>query len=507
MKAQACLLIILALSTVITKGQQSGSKTKIRSLIVFFDGLRPDYITPENMPNLYAFSKSGVYARQHHSVFPTVTRVNASSYITGSYPSSNGIMGNTVFFPEIDTHNGLNTGNHDDLNKINGATNGHLLTVVSLGEVLRRRGADMMVFSSGSTGQAFIQNHTVNGAVIHPGLILPESFKEKVIGAIGSAPAEAEPNTAQHKWITDALIRFGLKEDGPLVNVIWFSDPDGTAHSEGIGASAAMGSIKIVDAQFGRILESLKSTNRLSYTNIIVSADHGFVTHTGTVGLADFLINNGLKESKDSEEVVVTGQAIYVRNHDSATISKIVSSLMSQDWVGPIFTKGQNPGDTKGSVPGTLSFEAIHWDHARAGDILVCENWDDRKNEHGYAGAGFSTGVAGHGGFSPYEVHIPLLVSGPDFKANGETDLPTSNIDIVPTILSVHGIAIPGTMTGRVLGELLVKGKQGKKTKTTAETITTSAKFPGGTYTVTLRRTILDKAQYIDYASVVRVVD
>lgn len=506
MRLQAYLLIVLSLSTIITKGQP-GSKTKVKSLIVFFDGLRPDYITPENMPNLYAFSKTGVYARRHHSVFPTVTRVNASSYITGSYPSSSGIMGNTVFFPEIDSHNGLNTGNHDDLNKINAATNGHLLTVASLGEVLRREGADMMVFSSGSTGQAFIQNHTLNGAVIHPGLILPDSFKEKVINGIGPAPAEAEPNTAQHKWITDALIRYGLAEEGPLVNVIWFSDPDGTAHSEGIGAGASMESIKIVDEQFGRILESLKSANRLSYTNIIISADHGFVTHTGTVGLTDFLVNNGLKKSKDSEEVVVAGQAIYVKDHDSAAIGKIVGALMSQDWVGPIFTKGRNPGDTKGFVPGTLSFESIHWNHARAGDILVCENWDDRKNEHGYAGAGFSTGVAGHGGLSPYEVHIPLLVSGPDFKAKVETDLPTSNIDIVPTLLSVHGIAIPETMTGRVLGELLNKDKPGKKVKATAETITTNAKFQGGTYTVTLQRTVLDKARYIDYAKVVRVMD
>ena len=59
---------------------------KPRTLIVIFDGLRPDYITPELMPNVYKLKQDGAYGNQNHSVFPTVTRVNASSYSTGSLP-------------------------------------------------------------------------------------------------------------------------------------------------------------------------------------------------------------------------------------------------------------------------------------------------------------------------------------------------------------------------------------------------------------------------------------
>src|ERR1700754_4340757 len=77
------------------------SKNANRILIVFFDGLRPDYITAEAMPNLYAFKQKGAYGKQHHSVFPTVTRVNSSSYSTGSYPATHGLMGNIVYFPEV----------------------------------------------------------------------------------------------------------------------------------------------------------------------------------------------------------------------------------------------------------------------------------------------------------------------------------------------------------------------------------------------------------------------
>lgn len=501
------LLLLLLFCTNLFAQQKS--ETDIRTLIVFFDGLRPDYITPEAMPNLYAFSKAGCYGKQHHSVFPTVTRVNASSYSSGSYPGTHGLMGNTVYFPAVDTKKGLNTGDYSDLNKIVSATNGHLLTAVTLGEVLQKAGKKMMVFSSGSTGQAMMQNHTVSGgAIVNPGLILPESFKETLVREVGPIPAKAKPNAGQHKWVTDALIRYGLTLDGPLVSAIWFSDPDGTAHSDGIGAASSMESIKIVDAEFGRILNSLKEKKLDQNFNILISTDHGFITNIGKEGLTEFLISHGFKKDKESEDVVVAEGAIYVKDHNQEVIQRIVSALQAQEWVGGIFTKAKSPDDMKGMVPGTLSFEAIHWNHPeRSADILVDENWDDRKNEKGYAGMSFSRGVAGHGGLSPYEIHIALLAAGPSFKKSFESDLPTSNVDIVPTILSIHNIPIPSDMDGRVITELIAGKGKDKKIESKKESLTSTAEYPGGTYRVTLERTVLGKYQYVDFAKVARTLN
>jgi len=202
---------------------------------------------------------------------------------------------------------------------------------------------------------------------------------------------------------------------------------------------------------------------------------------------------------------VVAEGAIYVRDHNAEVIQKIVSALQAQEWVGPLFTKGKNPGDTKGIIPGTLSFEVIHWNHPeRSADIFVDENWDDRKNEKGYAGMSFSRGVAGHGGISPYEVHIALLATGPSFKKNFESELPTSNVDIVPTILSNHGIPAPLGMDGRIMTELLIGNSKEKRMVPRKEKITTTTRFAGGTYTLTLERTILGKYQYVDFAQAVR---
>lgn len=497
-------LIILALALMLAANRGSAQSTpdpQAKTLVVLFDGLRPDYITPEAMPNLHAFSKSGSYGLKHHSVFPTVTRVNSSSYSSGSYPQTHGLMGNTVYFPDINSAGGLNTGNYSDLAKISEATHGHLLTTITLGEVLSKHNQRMMVFSSGSQGQALMQNHTISGgAIVNPQLIIPESFKEDVIREVGPLPTGAA-DASVHKWITDAWIKFGLATDGPLVSSIWYADPDGVAHDAGIGAPGSMESIKVVDTEFGRILSEIKSRNLSDKINIIVSADHGFISHSGTIELGDFLISHGLKK-KDSEEIVLAGNAIFVANHDPVMIRKIVSALQAEPWIGPIFTKGK-PGEQKGSVDGTLSFESIHWDHpTRAADILVDYNWSDEKNEYGYAGKNTSAGVAGHGGLSPYEVHIALLASGPAFKKNYTSELPTSNVDIAPTILSIHKLPVPKEMDGRVMSELLQGGKTNEKARVIATTVTTA--IPGGQYKATLQRTVIGRFSYVDKATTIR---
>jgi arylsulfatase A-like enzyme len=114
-------------------------------------------------------------------------------------------------------------------------------------------------------------------------------------------------------------------------------------------------------------------------------------------------------------------------------------------------------------------------------------------------------GVAGHGGLSPYDVHTALLTGGPSFKKAFTSDLPTSNVDIVPTILAIHKINIPATMDGRVLTEFLAEGK-GNNMQPKKETITTSVGIADGQYTLTLQRTVLGKYRYVDFAKVVRVV-
>lgn len=503
-KIKFFLLPLMCVWATAIYAQVNAPEPKIRTLIVFFDGLRADYITKEAMPNLFAFKKQGAYGAHHHSVFPTVTRVNASSYATGSYPKTHGLMGNSVYFPEVNKTKSLNTGEASDLFKIVESTGDNLLTSKSIGEILEQAGEKMMVFSSGSTGQALLQNHKISGgAIINPSLILPEAFKEEVIKKVGPIPSGSK--LAGHIWVTDALLKIGLAGDGPLVNAIWFSDPDGTAHRDGIGANTAMASIRGVDEQFGRIIKALESKGLTNKFNIIISTDHGFVTNVGKVGLSEFLIEQGLKKDANSDDIVIAGGAVYVKNHDKMVIQNIVNALQKQEWVGAIFTKSKNSGDLKGEIEGTLSFESVHWNHpTRSADILVDVNWDNRKNEAGYEGASFSKGVAGHGSSSPYEIGIPLIVSGPSFKTAMQSELPTSNVDIVPTILYLHNLRAPA-MDGRVMKEFF-KATPELQEKASHEVIKTSVKQNWGVYNLSLDRSIYDGHEYVNYTKVERAL-
>ena len=65
-------------------------------VIAVFDGLQPLQVTSELMPNLAALAAEGVSFQNHHPVFPTVTRINVASIMTGRNPGGHGLAGNTV---------------------------------------------------------------------------------------------------------------------------------------------------------------------------------------------------------------------------------------------------------------------------------------------------------------------------------------------------------------------------------------------------------------------------
>ena len=71
----------------------------IRFLIVAFDGLRPDMVDGKLTPNLAAFCRSGSHCTDNRAVFPTETRVNQASLITGCHPGGHGMVANKFMEP------------------------------------------------------------------------------------------------------------------------------------------------------------------------------------------------------------------------------------------------------------------------------------------------------------------------------------------------------------------------------------------------------------------------
>ena len=307
-------------------------------LVIVVDGLRPDYVTPEVMPRLVRLGQRGVVFNAHHSVFPTVTRVNAAAIATGAYPEAHGLLGNTVYVPTVNATRGLDTGSRENLEAI-AQLDGRLLTARSLGEILQQAGKKVLVVGSGTSGAALLLNHTVgNGAILHHDYTRPPELAARVLEKLGPPPARAMPNAAQNRRAVDAYLTLGLQEIHPDVTLMWISDPDTTAHTRGMGAGPTRDALTLVDREIGRIEDTLKAQGLLDRTNLVITSDHGFSTHTATLKLAA-LVDPFVRPMPDgSPDIVVAEGAIHFRGGaDAVRVAAIVAALQRRPEVGRDF--------------------------------------------------------------------------------------------------------------------------------------------------------------------------
>lgn len=497
------LVVATALGLSLAIGaRQPGPPTRVVLIVV--DGLRPDQVTADVMPRLAAIGTRGMTFERHHSVVPTVTRVNASSMATGTYPESHGLLGNTVYSAATAPTRTLNTANHADLEAM-AAAEGRLLSVPSLGTVLERAGKRLVVMSAGSSGSALLLAHPLagNAAIVNPDLIRPASLHDAVTAAAGPGPKEAVPNTARNRWIVDAWTALAADRLAADVTIVWFADPDETAHAMGLGSAATTGALRAVDAEIGRLEDDLRARGQLESTTLLVASDHGFSTHTSQLRLAALVAPFARPLADGSPDLVVAEGAIHQRGPaDPPRLAALVAALQARPEVGAIFTAAVRPGALEGAVPGTLAFEAARWQHARSGVVLVSGHWTPAVNAAGVAGFTTQTGVAGHGTTSPYDIHNTWIASGRSVRRGARGTAPTSNADLAPTILAMLGVPVPATMTGRVVRELLASGPAPAAVPvTSADVSSTSA---DRRYTVTAHLSTVDGRRYLDSTDVRR---
>src|SRR6185503_1872048 len=176
--------------------RQSPSAARL-ILIVVMDGLRPDSINKEDTPTLFRLRQEGVNYINSHSVFPTVTRVNAAAISTGHYPDANGLVSNSMFVPAVNPNRAFETSDYRLLLKMRDVTEGRLLFMPSMAEYLNAHSIRFAAVSSGSTGSALLLNHRAPegvGVVVNgnfdPGkrVAYPDDVSATILSRFGKAP-------------------------------------------------------------------------------------------------------------------------------------------------------------------------------------------------------------------------------------------------------------------------------------------------------------------------------
>jgi predicted AlkP superfamily pyrophosphatase or phosphodiesterase len=447
-------------------------------IVLVIDGLRPDSITPATMPHLDRLKTAGVWYTHSHSVFPTVTRVNATSISTGTIPSHHGIASNSVYLPAI-SKTVLSNGDYRNLLSLGQANGGRVVGPKSLHEYLQAASISYVAVSSGSTGNALLLNPTApygNGQLINGGfekgarVAFPDSLNTALLGKFGAVKGGEDGDQAL-LWIEQVLREYVLETMHPQVIVDWMGRSDSAQHSSGVGSPQALAALRLIDTQIGLLLDRLRQMNLADKTDIIVACDHGFDYEP----LSDLLAP--LRDSGLANDVVIDNEGgstlLHVKNHDPEKIARLVARFQASATTNAIFVPAERPaGDTfrcspaaiKGFVPGTFALDLVaDCNPVRGPDIIVTHRWTTDPNPFGAPGTQSVPGTAGqaarngHGGLNPYVTHATLLAAGPDFAQGKVVDLPAGNLDIAPTILALEGLSLPPTMDGRVLSEAFRK--------------------------------------------------
>ena len=466
-------------------------------LIAAFDGLQPAQVRPDLMPNLARFASEGVFFENHHPVFPSVTRINAASMVTGVYSGKHGLAANTMVARDYDPTQ-VFSALEPTLAEIARQT-GRVLLSPTLADILSDHGMEYTAIGVGTSGNAYVHNPSADesgGATIHPEFTLPYDLSARLESRFGPWPDEAMPNTPRLDHAVRILTEHILPERQPAVALIWSSEPDKAQHAHGVGSEMSDRAIREADARFGTILEWLDANGGASDTDILVISDHGYSTIQEVVDVEWYTRDAGFSP----QDVMVApngGSALfYCRTKEIA--QRVGAWLTERPWCGALLAS-ESAGEIEGALPMSLAGA----EGPRAPELAMSFGWDSRPNDAGYSGFAYSSGgqpgQGQHGSMSRHEMNNTLLARGPSFRQSARIQSPTGNVDLAPTVLRLLGLAVPGHMEGRVLEEALSDGKDSVEWSSTthrAERSTSS-----GMYCQTVRVSTVDNTSYLDEGS------
>jgi arylsulfatase A-like enzyme len=409
-------------------------------LLVVFDGLRPDMVRADTTPNLLRFAAMGTRFAHARSVFPSETRVCSSTVVTGCLPRRHGLVANHIADPR-DPARSIDTGDVAALRAL--AEHERLLDVPTLGELLAGAGRDLVVLSSGTTGQTYMLNPMADAlgqvTVSAHGPVGCSAAGRKLLEAVDPPPTGPVERAV---WIAE-LFRTRFLPAPPVATILWLCEPDTSGHYQGLFSEAQCAALRQADAAFGRILDDWDP----AALTIAVASDHG---HAGISGLFD--VGAALAELNGFAGCTLlrgSSCGLFVPDAHADHIAGLATWLIRQDWVGSVFA-----ADLAELPHGVLPRSALLADHRRAAHVLFTLR--SRDGTTLYDG-NLPVGGGTHGGLLGEELRIVLMLAGAGIAA-GVSAIPAGLVDIAPTALALLGLGGWQTMDGRVLSEAFAGG-------------------------------------------------
>jgi predicted AlkP superfamily pyrophosphatase or phosphodiesterase len=503
------------------------AKPQRHVVVVVWDGMRPDFVTEQTTPTLWKLAREGITFRNHHAVYPSATMVNGTAIVTGTYPGKSGIIANHVYRPDIDPHHSIDVELPAVVKKGDEVSGGKYILVPTIAELVQHAGGRTVIASAKTVGLLLDRQADVgtakNCVTLFAGKSLPAEIIPSITATLGPFPSG---HLQQDAWTTKAMTDCFWKDGVPALSVLWLGEPDLTQHESAPGAPAALAAIKSADENLAAVLSALDQRDARGRTDVFIVSDHGFSTIKRSVDLRRILNDAGftakieeLRIAKDGNQsaggirdktefndqpkpgdimLAANGGSVlfYVVGHDKKLIRRLVEFLQQSDFAGVIFTKGP--------MEGTFGLTQALIQSGDAPDVVMAFRWTDLQNQFGVTGEidadwQRAAGKGTHATLSRFDMHNTLIAAGPDFKRGQTDDLPTGNVDLVPTILQILGIKVPHQMDGRILSEAVAAPTSLLPApKPEAKSIEARKDFPSGTWRQTLKISRVGSTIYLD---------
>ncbi len=460
-----------------------------RVLIVTFDGLRPDLITPERMPHLASLASAGALLTDYHAAYPAHTRVQVSTLATGTYPGLHGLTANVMVVPGVED-GVVDTGDYRHLEALDLATGGRALLRPTLGELLAREGRRLAVAGSGSSGSTFLWTRRHPYRVVNPRTAFGRPDLYALRAKLGDPPEPTAPASELASYALRAATELFLDDPEVAVTVLWLHEPDASLHRYGLGAPEVGDVLRWLDELLARMLELLERRRLLDEGVVVLLSDHGHSTPQSGRSLAESLAEAPLAVQRAAAPLRPSSDFLYLRPGASRPgprdLQPLAEWLQRQSWAGAVFARPEDAPE----LPGTLPLDAL-WGgridedtESRLPLLAVNPRWSDEPNAYGIPGTvpALTEQVAlrsTHGAASPYDLHAFALFLGAGIQAGAVSALPAGAVDLVPTVLALLGLRVPEHVQGRVLHEVL-EGVPGEPPQHQRELVTPPAPASDG---------------------------
>jgi predicted AlkP superfamily pyrophosphatase or phosphodiesterase len=507
-------LVTLEVFTQALQGQttQAAPRSEKPKLVlaIVVDQFRYDYLlrfSSEYKEGMHwLLTKGAVFTNARYEHFPTFTSVGHAAFLTGAYPSVNGIIGNQWY--DRDTGKTMQSAADDSAQQVGGAggrgSSPHNLLVSTVGDELKmsNNGRSRVIGISLKDYSAILASGHMANAVYWfdrragnfvsstyyvpdlpqwvkdfnagkpadrykgmqwQAIKLPEKADSKLYGMLPSTPFGNELMEQMAEAAIDAE-KLGKYPETDLL-ILSFSANDYVGHTYGPDSDQVREISIATDRTLGKLFKHIDSGIGMANVMVVLTADHGVSPmpeinaarkmpggRVSSAGIRE-AIQKTLQE-KFGEGNWIAGapeESIYLDwdliNSKKLTEQEVAAEAArvasSFPHVFRVYTRTQlMNGFGMGDQVGRC---LVHgYSHERGADLYVL------LDPYYFFGSGSMTT---HGSGFGYDTHVPAIFMGPGIKAGYFHESIVIN-DIAPTLATILGIEIPSGSAGRVLSEI-----------------------------------------------------